>query len=208
VVLHKRFARYTTRRKQGGSQSAHDAKKGTTAKSAGANLRRAGELHREGRGDRPVRGAPAGASRCGACARSSGGGAAGGLSLRLTSTRKVSGTISLLPENLAGTTCATRGARAAGSLEGAKRWEAGRSCGDGAVPAAPPRPHSAAASYRCGSESAVNTAARRSNRARPPGSLPAASDDQGHANSQASAAVRPVKPVKTPCAGARPARPP
>lgn len=45
VLMHKRFARYTTRRKQGGSQSAHDAKRGSTAKSAGANLRRAGELH-------------------------------------------------------------------------------------------------------------------------------------------------------------------
>ena len=45
LLMHKRFARYTTRRKQGGSQSAHDNKRGSTAKSAGANLRRAGELH-------------------------------------------------------------------------------------------------------------------------------------------------------------------
>ena len=44
ALLHKRFARYTTRRKQGGSQSAHDASRGTTAKSVGAQLRRAGEL--------------------------------------------------------------------------------------------------------------------------------------------------------------------
>jgi hypothetical protein len=45
AVLHKRFHRYTTRRKQGGSQSAHDASRGGPAKSAGAQLRRAGEVH-------------------------------------------------------------------------------------------------------------------------------------------------------------------
>jgi len=44
VLMHKRFHRYTTRRKQGGSQSAHDAK-GGAANSAGAQLRRAGEKH-------------------------------------------------------------------------------------------------------------------------------------------------------------------
>lgn len=43
-VLHKRHHRYTTRRKQGGSQSAHDAK-GRPAKSVGAQMRRAGERH-------------------------------------------------------------------------------------------------------------------------------------------------------------------
>ncbi|KAF8199127.1 hypothetical protein BJ912DRAFT_950998 [Pholiota molesta] len=42
VVLHKTFHRYTTRRKQGGSQSANDNAKGA-AKSAGAQLRRYGE---------------------------------------------------------------------------------------------------------------------------------------------------------------------
>jgi hypothetical protein len=43
-LLHKRFHRYTTRRKQGGSQSAHDAK-GKAANSVGAQMRRAGEQH-------------------------------------------------------------------------------------------------------------------------------------------------------------------
>lgn len=42
VLLHKTFHRYTTRRKQGGSQSANDNAKGP-AKSAGAQLRRYGE---------------------------------------------------------------------------------------------------------------------------------------------------------------------
>ena len=42
VVAHKTFHRYTTRRKQGGAQSAQDAT-GRHAKSAGANLRRYGE---------------------------------------------------------------------------------------------------------------------------------------------------------------------
>lgn len=42
VLAHKTFHRYTTRRKQGGSQSAQDAA-GKHAKSAGANLRRYGE---------------------------------------------------------------------------------------------------------------------------------------------------------------------
>ncbi|WFC98653.1 hypothetical protein MYAM1_001384 [Malassezia yamatoensis] len=42
VVAHKTFHRYTTRRKQGGAQSAHDTS-GRHAKSAGANLRRYGE---------------------------------------------------------------------------------------------------------------------------------------------------------------------
>ncbi|KAF4610969.1 hypothetical protein D9613_006734 [Agrocybe pediades] len=42
VLLHKTFHRYTTRRKQGGSQSANDNAKGP-AKSAGALLRRYGE---------------------------------------------------------------------------------------------------------------------------------------------------------------------
>ncbi|CAG7851549.1 SubName: Full=Uncharacterized protein {ECO:0000313/EMBL:CCA67468.1} [Serendipita indica DSM 11827] len=42
VVLHKTFHRYTTRRKQGGSQSVNDNAKGP-AKSAGAQLRRYGE---------------------------------------------------------------------------------------------------------------------------------------------------------------------
>lgn len=42
VLAHKTFHRYTTRRKQGGSQSAHDTS-GRHAKSAGANLRRYGE---------------------------------------------------------------------------------------------------------------------------------------------------------------------
>ncbi|KAF9526134.1 hypothetical protein CPB83DRAFT_858397 [Crepidotus variabilis] len=42
VFLHKTFHRYTTRRKQGGSQSANDNAKGP-AKSAGALLRRYGE---------------------------------------------------------------------------------------------------------------------------------------------------------------------
>ncbi|KAF5316453.1 hypothetical protein D9619_006128 [Psilocybe cf. subviscida] len=42
VLLHKTFHRYTTRRKQGGSQSVNDNAKGK-AKSAGAQLRRYGE---------------------------------------------------------------------------------------------------------------------------------------------------------------------
>lgn len=42
VLAHKTFHRYTTRRKQGGGQSAQDAS-GKFAKSAGAQLRRAGE---------------------------------------------------------------------------------------------------------------------------------------------------------------------
>ena len=42
IVLHKRFARYTTRRSQGGSQSAHDSSSGK-AKSMGAQLRRHNE---------------------------------------------------------------------------------------------------------------------------------------------------------------------
>lgn len=42
VLAHKTFHRYTTRRKQGGAQSAQDAT-GRHAKSAGANLRRHGE---------------------------------------------------------------------------------------------------------------------------------------------------------------------
>lgn len=42
VVAHKTFHRYTTRRKQGGSQALQDAS-GKHAKSAGANLRRYGE---------------------------------------------------------------------------------------------------------------------------------------------------------------------
>lgn len=42
AVCHKSFQRYTTRRKQGGSQSAHDAS-GGKAKSAGATLRRYNE---------------------------------------------------------------------------------------------------------------------------------------------------------------------
>ncbi|TFY72910.1 hypothetical protein EVG20_g101 [Dentipellis fragilis] len=42
VLLHKTFHRYTTRRKQGGSQSMNDNAKGN-AKSAGAQLRRYGE---------------------------------------------------------------------------------------------------------------------------------------------------------------------
>lgn len=42
VLAHKTFHRYTTRRKQGGAQSAQDAT-GRHAKSAGANLRRYGE---------------------------------------------------------------------------------------------------------------------------------------------------------------------
>ncbi|KAF9477764.1 hypothetical protein BDN70DRAFT_91870 [Pholiota conissans] len=42
VLLHKTFHRYTTRRKQGGSQSTNDNAKGN-AKSAGAQLRRYGE---------------------------------------------------------------------------------------------------------------------------------------------------------------------
>ncbi|RYG42857.1 hypothetical protein EON68_01260, partial [archaeon] len=44
ALLHKRCHRYTTRRKQGGSQSAHDAARGSAANSAGAQLRRAGEV--------------------------------------------------------------------------------------------------------------------------------------------------------------------
>lgn len=47
LVLHKRCARYTTRRKQGGSQSAHDASRGSAANSAGAQLRRHGEAQLE-----------------------------------------------------------------------------------------------------------------------------------------------------------------
>ncbi|OQR95794.1 hypothetical protein THRCLA_07566 [Thraustotheca clavata] len=43
VIVHKAFQRYTTRRKQGGSQSAHDAASGK-AKSAGAQLRRYNEM--------------------------------------------------------------------------------------------------------------------------------------------------------------------
>ena len=43
-ILHKRHHRYTTRAKQGGSQSAHDSK-GHAAKSVGAQMRRAGERH-------------------------------------------------------------------------------------------------------------------------------------------------------------------
>jgi hypothetical protein len=43
TLLHKRFARYTTRRKQGGSQSAHDAAAGRPAHSIGAQIRRANE---------------------------------------------------------------------------------------------------------------------------------------------------------------------
>ena len=42
IRLHKRFARYTTRRSQGGSQSAHDASSGK-ANSMGAQLRRHNE---------------------------------------------------------------------------------------------------------------------------------------------------------------------
>lgn len=42
IILHKTFHRYTTRRKQGGSQSVNDNAKGP-AKSAGAQLRRYGE---------------------------------------------------------------------------------------------------------------------------------------------------------------------
>lgn len=43
ILHHKRFARYTTRRKQGGSQSAHDASAGKAANSMGAQLRRYNE---------------------------------------------------------------------------------------------------------------------------------------------------------------------
>jgi hypothetical protein len=43
ILLHKRFARYTTRRKQGGSQRAHDSATGHAANSIGAQMRRAGE---------------------------------------------------------------------------------------------------------------------------------------------------------------------
>ena len=43
ILCHKRFARYTTRRKQGGSQSAHDASAGKAANSMGAQLRRYNE---------------------------------------------------------------------------------------------------------------------------------------------------------------------
>lgn len=48
VLAHKTFHRYTTRRKQGGAQSAQDSS-GKHAKSAGANLRRYGEqqLHHD-----------------------------------------------------------------------------------------------------------------------------------------------------------------
>lgn len=42
IIAHKTFHRYTTRRKQGGSQSVNDNAKGF-AKSAGAQLRRYGE---------------------------------------------------------------------------------------------------------------------------------------------------------------------
>ncbi|GLD93020.1 hypothetical protein PINS_up001612 [Pythium insidiosum] len=42
AICHKTFQRYTTRRKQGGSQSAHD-NAGGRAKSAGATLRRYNE---------------------------------------------------------------------------------------------------------------------------------------------------------------------
>jgi hypothetical protein len=45
ALLHKRCHRYTTRKKQGGSQSAHDAARGSAANSIGAQLRRAGEVH-------------------------------------------------------------------------------------------------------------------------------------------------------------------
>lgn len=44
VVAHKVFRRYTVRAKAGGSQSSHD-NKGMKAQSAGATMRRAGELH-------------------------------------------------------------------------------------------------------------------------------------------------------------------
>lgn len=49
LILSKRFARYTTRRKQGGSQLLHDASTGFAAKSIGAQIRRENErvLHRE-----------------------------------------------------------------------------------------------------------------------------------------------------------------
>lgn len=43
VLAHKTFHRYTTRRKQGGAQSANDSSKGT-AHSAGSGLRRANEM--------------------------------------------------------------------------------------------------------------------------------------------------------------------
>ncbi|KAI9137228.1 hypothetical protein BKA69DRAFT_1128410 [Paraphysoderma sedebokerense] len=43
VLAHKTIHRYTTRRKQGGSQAANDASKNKNAKSAGANLRRYNE---------------------------------------------------------------------------------------------------------------------------------------------------------------------
>ncbi|KAL8788132.1 MAG: hypothetical protein Q9195_007439 [Heterodermia aff. obscurata] len=43
VIAHKTFHRYTTRRKQGGSQSANDSAKGA-AKSAGASIRRHNEM--------------------------------------------------------------------------------------------------------------------------------------------------------------------
>ncbi|KAF2875054.1 hypothetical protein BDV95DRAFT_307068 [Massariosphaeria phaeospora] len=43
VIAHKTFHRYTTRRKQGGAQSANDASKGT-AHSAGSSLRRYNEV--------------------------------------------------------------------------------------------------------------------------------------------------------------------
>ena len=43
VIAHKTFHRYTTRRKQGGSQSANDSAKGA-AKSAGASIRRYNEM--------------------------------------------------------------------------------------------------------------------------------------------------------------------
>lgn len=44
LLHHRRFSHYTTRRKQGGSQSAFD-NKGKAAQSVGAQLRRAGEAH-------------------------------------------------------------------------------------------------------------------------------------------------------------------
>lgn len=52
ILNHKTFRRYTTRRKQGGSQMAFDRKSGRAARSAGASLRRANEVQLEavGRG--------------------------------------------------------------------------------------------------------------------------------------------------------------
>ena len=43
IICHKAFQRYTTRRKQGGSQAVHDNASGSKAKSAGATLRRYNE---------------------------------------------------------------------------------------------------------------------------------------------------------------------